>query len=144
MKRYVKEQEVLEAAVERFRETTGIPLEVFDVHKNDPADAMIYLDYHGINHKFATYVKTGITTTTIGKAFMHLRHIPEKALLVTDYMNPNLADRDDEQELVELAKRDRAAFARLYRMYYPLVAGHVYRRIGDRHATEDLVAEVFL
>ncbi|MCP4592443.1 MAG: sigma-70 family RNA polymerase sigma factor [bacterium] len=53
-------------------------------------------------------------------------------------------DLDAERELVERAKRDRAAFARLYRRYYPVVAGYVYRRVGDAHLTEDLVAEVFL
>ncbi len=51
---------------------------------------------------------------------------------------------DDERELVEEAKRDREAFALLYRRYYPLVARYVHRRVGDPYATEDLVAEVFL
>ena len=53
-------------------------------------------------------------------------------------------DLDDERDLVEQAKRDREAFALLYRRYYARIAGYVYRRVGDRHATEDLVAEVFL
>lgn len=51
---------------------------------------------------------------------------------------------DDELELIEDAKRDREAFAMLYRRYYPLVARYVHRRVGDTHVTEDLVAEVFL
>jgi RNA polymerase sigma-70 factor (ECF subfamily) len=50
------------------------------------------------------------------------------------------ADRD----LIERAKRDRAAFAVLYRRHYDAIAGHVFRRVGDVHAAEDLVAEVFL
>ncbi|HUU82546.1 MAG TPA: RNA polymerase sigma factor [Phycisphaerae bacterium] len=54
------------------------------------------------------------------------------------------ADVDGERALVERAKYDSQAFGQLYRRYYPVVAGYVYRRVGDRHATEDLVAEVFL
>lgn len=56
----------------------------------------------------------------------------------------NPADVDGERELVERAKRDRQAFAALYRRYYPLIVRYIYRRVGDRHTTEDLVAEVFL
>src|SRR5262245_52823284 len=51
---------------------------------------------------------------------------------------------EDEAELIENAKRDRAAFAVLYRRHYALIAGYVFRRVGDVHVTEDLVAEVFL
>lgn len=53
---------------------------------------------------------------------------------------PVEADRD----LIERAKRDRKAFAVLYRLHYDAIAGHVFRRVGDVHLSEDLVAEVFL
>jgi RNA polymerase sigma-70 factor (ECF subfamily) len=49
-----------------------------------------------------------------------------------------------EAELVARARRDRAAFAELYRSHYPTVARYVHRRTGSVHATEDLVSEVFL
>lgn len=49
-----------------------------------------------------------------------------------------------EQVLVERAKRDRSAFASLYRLHYRAVAAHIYRRTGNQHVTEDLVADVFL
>ncbi len=51
---------------------------------------------------------------------------------------------DGERELVERAKHDREAFAELYRRHYRLLANYVFRRIGDSHATEDLVSDVFL
>lgn len=51
---------------------------------------------------------------------------------------------DDEQALVEIAKRNRSAFSSLYRRHYRALAGYVYRRTGDVHATEDLVSDVFL
>jgi RNA polymerase sigma-70 factor (ECF subfamily) len=50
----------------------------------------------------------------------------------------------DDHDLVEQAKRDREAFAVLYRRHYAMVAGYIHRRVGDRHVTEDLAAEVFL
>lgn len=50
----------------------------------------------------------------------------------------------DERALVERAKRDRHAFAEVYRRHRRLVAAHVFRRTGDVHATEDLVADVFV
>ena len=50
----------------------------------------------------------------------------------------------DERELIERAKRDREAFSVLYRRHYSMLAAHVYRRTGNVHATEDLVADVFL
>src|ERR1043166_9025189 len=56
----------------------------------------------------------------------------------------NLAIPNDERELVERAKRDREAFALLYRRHYAMIASYLYRRTGDTHVTEDLAAEVFL
>jgi RNA polymerase sigma factor (sigma-70 family) len=51
---------------------------------------------------------------------------------------------DEEEHLVESAKYDREKFAVLYRRHYDAVAGYLYRRTGDPHATEDLVADVFM
>jgi RNA polymerase sigma-70 factor (ECF subfamily) len=50
----------------------------------------------------------------------------------------------DERDLVERAKHDREAFGALYERYYPALVNYVFRRTGDVHATEDLVADVFL
>lgn len=50
----------------------------------------------------------------------------------------------NEVELIELAKKDRDAFALLYRTHYHAVGQYIFRRLGDAHVTEDLVAEVFL
>lgn len=55
-----------------------------------------------------------------------------------------LSRADDERDLVEQAQRDRAAFGVLYRRHVRDVSGHVLRRTGDVHTTEDLVSDVFL
>lgn len=49
-----------------------------------------------------------------------------------------------EAALVEQARRDPQAFALLYRRHYQAVAGYLYRRTGDLHASEDLAAETFI
>ncbi|MHC4088826.1 MAG: RNA polymerase sigma factor [Planctomycetota bacterium] len=49
-----------------------------------------------------------------------------------------------ERDLIERAKRDPDAFATLYQRHRPMLLDYVFRRTGDLHATEDLVADVFL
>lgn len=51
---------------------------------------------------------------------------------------------DEEHRLIEAAKQDKQAFATLYRRHHSVIAGYVFRRVGDLHATDDLVADVFL
>jgi len=51
---------------------------------------------------------------------------------------------EHERELIERAQREREAFAALYRQYCPMLLDYVYRRTGDVHVTEDLVADTFL
>jgi RNA polymerase sigma-70 factor, ECF subfamily len=46
--------------------------------------------------------------------------------------------------LIDQARHDPAAFARIYRMYYERIGSYLLRRIGDRHEAEDAVGEVFL
>ena len=54
-----------------------------------------------------------------------------------------LCDESD-RTLVARARRDATAFAEIYRRNCHAITGYILRRIGDRHATDDLVAEVFL
>lgn len=51
---------------------------------------------------------------------------------------------EPECDLIERAKHDRQAFGVLYERYRPMLLDHVYRRTGDVHATEDVVADVFM
>jgi RNA polymerase sigma-70 factor (ECF subfamily) len=50
----------------------------------------------------------------------------------------------DEQLLVERAKRDPEAFGRLYDTYFGKIYAYVYRKTGDRQAAEDLTADTFM
>lgn len=49
-----------------------------------------------------------------------------------------------ERDLIERATRDRESFGELYRKHYDVIAAYIYRRLGDRHAAEDVVQDVFL
>ena len=49
----------------------------------------------------------------------------------------------DDRMRIEAAKRDPARFAELYEENFYRVYGYVARRVGDRHAAEDLTADVF-
>ncbi len=51
---------------------------------------------------------------------------------------------DAEPSLIDRARHDGQAFARLYKLNYPCIAGYIFRRTGCREVTEDLVSEVFL
>lgn len=51
---------------------------------------------------------------------------------------------DAEAELIRRIRTDRSAFAIIYRRHQPQIARYVFRRTGDVHATEDIVADVFL
>ncbi len=51
---------------------------------------------------------------------------------------------EHECDLIERAKSDPDAFEALYRKHLPMLLDYVFRRTGDVHATEDLVADVFL
>ena len=49
----------------------------------------------------------------------------------------------EERLLVEAAQKDPARFAELYEINCERVYAFVVRRVGDRHAAEDLTSEVF-
>ncbi len=49
-----------------------------------------------------------------------------------------------ERELIERAKRDPKDFGPLYQRFCPMLLDYVYRRTGDAHVSEDLVADVFV
>ena len=49
----------------------------------------------------------------------------------------------EEYALAEKAKTDDAAFAILYERYFPKIYAYVFRRLGDRDTTEDIVSQTF-
>jgi len=61
-----------------------------------------------------------------------------------DTSEARVAALEHERELIERAQCEREAFASLYRQYRRMLLDYVYRRTGDVHVTEDLVADTFV
>ncbi|MEI7580089.1 MAG: RNA polymerase sigma factor [bacterium] len=53
-------------------------------------------------------------------------------------------DLTKEIQLDELAKIDSTAIAKLYDEYYDKIFNYIYRRCGDIHIAEDVVADTFV
>ncbi len=70
---------------------------------------------------------------------------PALALAVTgdESISPGTNSEADAL-LVERAIADPTAFTEIYRRHYPAIGAYLFRRCGDAHATEDMLAEVFL
>ncbi|HWI64950.1 MAG TPA: sigma-70 family RNA polymerase sigma factor [Symbiobacteriaceae bacterium] len=51
---------------------------------------------------------------------------------------------EEEQWLVERAKRDPEAFGELYDMHFDRIYAYIYRKTGDRQVAEDLTSETFM
>src|SRR5688572_18890563 len=66
------------------------------------------------------------------------------ASIVTVQIAAGIAPAEEEQQLVDRAKGDANTLAALYRMHYAAIYSYVFRRVGSRHETDDLVGEVFL
>ncbi|MBD3311556.1 MAG: sigma-70 family RNA polymerase sigma factor [Candidatus Magasanikbacteria bacterium] len=50
----------------------------------------------------------------------------------------------NENQLVEKAKDDEASFEILYEHYFPKIYGFIFKRTGNKEATEDLVSSTFM
>ena len=50
---------------------------------------------------------------------------------------------DDEEQLVELARTDRRAFAEVYRRHVGTVYGHLVRQCGSKQVAEDVTSATF-
>jgi len=88
---------ILERAVKAFHEATGIHLHAEPLVRMDArwqnVDAKVRLVTPDIDRRFAVEVKRWLNPHTLGFAVEQLNRLPEKGLLVTEYVNPNMAER---------------------------------------------------
>ena len=54
---------------------------------------MLRLDAPGVDRQFVVEIKTRLTQATLGMAVHQLERFPQKGLIVTDYVNPKMAER---------------------------------------------------
>ncbi len=92
-----REAKLLRTALETFHNTTGLQIVVEAKEITDDAgrqaDALVRLDAPGVDRQFIVEVKTHLTQATIGMAVHQLERFPQKGLIVTDYVNPKMAER---------------------------------------------------
>jgi len=90
------ETELLEKAIEAFRRTTGIRvrLQRLKPRRDRPqADARLRFEIPHVERCFDAEVKRWLDLQTLGQAIEQMERLPEKVLLVTQYVNPNMAER---------------------------------------------------
>lgn len=89
--------ELLEKAIKAFHEATGIRLRAERLQRTNPrrqeVDARVRLETPDREERFAVEVKRWLNQHTLGLAVERLTRHPEKGLLVTEYVNPNMAER---------------------------------------------------
>ncbi len=96
MKRTDKEAEILEYALEVFKNTTGIDYRIDkeQAHDQDPRhDALIILKKDGTEYRYSVEIKTRINNQILGAIIDRMRRLPQDGLIITDYVNPNIAEK---------------------------------------------------
>ena len=90
------ETELLKQALEAFNRTAGIRVrfERLKPRRDRPqADAKLRLEFPHVETRFDAEVKRALDLQTLGQAIEQMKRLPEKVLLVTRYVNPNMAER---------------------------------------------------
>ena len=99
-KRVYREADILRAALDVLRNTTGLQMEIeaeevgvmADTIRHY-ADALVRLNAPGNSRQFVVEVKLQLTEATLGMAVHQLQFFPQKGLIVTNYVNPRMAER---------------------------------------------------
>jgi hypothetical protein len=90
------ETELLQKAIEAFRQTTGIRVHLQRLEPKGHrlrADAELRIKFPQVQRHWIAEVKRTLDPQTLGMAIEQMKRLPEKALLVTQYVNPNMAER---------------------------------------------------
>jgi len=92
-----KEKDLLQKALEVFNNTTGFQFAVEIEEPTDNAkyqtDALVRIVALGLNLQFVVEIKPRLTQAALGVAVHQLEQLPQKGLIVTDYVNPKMAER---------------------------------------------------
>ncbi len=103
-KTHLQEAELLERAINAFRAATGLRIEVeqqnaqLDYHGHK-VDALVRLRTREIDEEFIVELKLRLTNTILGAVTQRLTGFPQQGMLVTNYVNPRMADRLKQMDL---------------------------------------------
>jgi hypothetical protein len=88
------EIKLLQQAIEAFHRTTGIRVRLQRLKTGqDQADAQLRFVFPDAERRFDAEVKRWLNLDTLGRALEQMKRFPGKALLVTEYVNPKMAER---------------------------------------------------
>ena len=102
MKRAKLEAGILRYALEVFKNTTGIDYELEEIDKGPAGqtlDALIRLKKDGVEYPYAIEIKARLTNPILGAVIDRVRRFPQKGMIITDYVNPNIADKLREMDI---------------------------------------------
>lgn len=93
----MKEANLIRDAIQKFAETTGIEIELtaqeYETDQGRYIDALAQIKGDPNQHVFAIEAKRNLTIAKVGQAIEQLRTVPFKGLLITDFVNPKMAER---------------------------------------------------
>jgi hypothetical protein len=102
MKRVKIEADLLRYALEVFKNTTEVDYHFDEIDKDTPGqvpDALIRLKKDGVEYPYAVEVKARLTKPVLGTVIDRVRRFPRKGMIVTDYVNPNIAEKLREMDI---------------------------------------------
>lgn len=102
MKRVKLEAGLLRYALAVFKNTTGLDYDFDENDKDTPGqvpDALIRLKKGGVEYPYAVEVKARLTNPILGAVVYRVQRFPRKGMIVTDYVNPNIADKLREMDI---------------------------------------------
>ena len=101
MKTKYTEKEVLREVLEGLQKTTKLDVETQHnvIYEPYGPDATIRITWQNMEWYFAAEVKNTLTRAMLGGAIQQLRTYPEKGLLVTRYVTPQMADLLKEMDI---------------------------------------------
>ncbi|WP_372971504.1 type IV toxin-antitoxin system AbiEi family antitoxin [Marinobacter sp.] len=93
MKTPINENELLNQAIRAFHNETGLELYTRDASKVMPYTEDFILELGSTGVEYSVELKRWVQQSNVGTIAAQLRRMPSPALLVADYVNPNMADR---------------------------------------------------
>jgi hypothetical protein len=102
MKRVKLEAGLLRYALEVFKNTTGMDYDFDEINKDtlgQVQDTIIRLKKDGAEYPYAVEIKARLTNPILGAVIDRVRRFRQKGMIITDYVNPNIADKLREMDI---------------------------------------------
>lgn len=102
MEKVRNEADLIAKAIEAFKQITGIRVQVGRTkpgHGQPQTDVHLCFEFQNVKRCFDAEVKRWLNVNTLGHAVEQVRQLPGRPLLVTEYVNPKMAERLKQMEI---------------------------------------------